>query len=83
MRNKPSTFLISGGIGLTLFGVAYDSGLFGPTDGSDHSAVFAVPGATGTVSPNSFGVTCSVVNNITGDVVGAPLPRAIKFSELG
>jgi hypothetical protein len=71
--HRPSAVLIYGGIGLTSFGVAYDSGLLGATDGQDHSALFAVSGATGTISSAS-GVTCAVVNNITGDTVVAPLP---------
>jgi hypothetical protein len=69
---KPSAFLIYGGVGITLVGVAYDGGLFGPTDGQDHSAVFSVPvGATGTVAQ----VTFTVVNNVTGDEIVAPLPN--------
>ena len=71
--HKPSAVLIYSGIGLTSFGVAYDSGFFGTTDGHDHSAVFAAPGATGTVSSVS-GVIYTAVNNITGDAVVAPLP---------
>jgi hypothetical protein len=75
MRKRSSAVLIYGGIGLTGFGVAYDSGFFGPADGHDHSAVFAVaPGATVTSTSISDGATYVVVNSITGAAVVAPLP---------
>jgi hypothetical protein len=70
---KPTAMLIYGGIGLTSFGVAYDSGFLGTPDGRDHSAVFAPPAATSSVS-QIIGAGYSVVNNITGDEVMAPLP---------
>jgi hypothetical protein len=71
--HKPSAVLIYGGIGITSFGVAYDSGYLGSTDGQDHSAVFSIPsGVTGTSSDSRTSYT--VVNNITGDEVVAPLP---------
>jgi len=72
MTSKPSAFLIYGGVGLTAFGVAYDGGLLGPTDGHDHSAVFSASvSATGT----NTGATYAVMNFVTGDEIVAMLPR--------
>jgi hypothetical protein len=69
--HKPSAVLICGGIGLASVGVAYDGGLFGTTDGHDHSVVFSVAAT----STSSFAAgTFTVVSNITGDEVVAPLP---------
>ena len=67
---KPSPISIRIAVGLAGFGVAYDSGLFGPTDGRDHSAVFSIPvGVTGTGSTFQ---PIYAVNNITGDEIVAP-----------
>jgi hypothetical protein len=63
--------LIYGGVGLTIFGVAYDSGLLGPTDGHDHSVVFS--SATSTVSISAGSLV--MPNTVTGDEVVAPLPN--------
>jgi hypothetical protein len=65
--HKPSSVLIYGGLGLTAFGVAYDSGWLGRPDGHDHSAIVAIPAATGTVSLSN-GVLVAM-NNITGDEI--------------
>jgi hypothetical protein len=74
--HKPSSLLIYGGIGLTTFGVAYDSGFFGTPDGHDHSVMFAATTATGSVSSVSIsGGTLVTVSNVTGDEIVAPLPN--------
>jgi hypothetical protein len=61
---------------LTIFGVAYDSGLLGPTDGHDHSAVVAVAAWTGTTAVNFY-----VPNTITGDDIAVTPPIAGKAVE--
>lgn len=73
--HKPPAVLVYSGIGLASFGLAYDSGLLGATDGHDHSAVFAVAttSSTGTTAFISAG-TYAVMNNIVGNSVVAPLP---------
>ena len=79
--HKPSAVLIYGGIGLASFGVACDSGLFGPTDGFDHSAVVTFSGPTGT-SSSGIGVV-TVQNTIAGDdfhVVNPIVPHLIRPS---
>jgi hypothetical protein len=69
--HKPSAFLIYGGIGLTSLGVAYDRGFFGAPDGHDRSVLFSVaPTSTSSFAAGTF----TVVSNITGDEVEAPLP---------
>lgn len=67
---KPYPATIYAAVGLTAFGVGYDSGLFGTPDGHNHSAPvsFAVAGATGASVSNVH-----VTNNITGDEVVFPL----------
>ncbi len=65
---------IWGLIGLTSFGVAYDSGLFGVPDGHDHSAVLSIAGSTGTVAAVN-GVIVYTPNTATGDDIAMPGPR--------
>lgn len=63
--HKPSRAYISGLVGLTAFGVAYDSGLFGTPDGYDHSAMISVASSTGTLAWPAY----AVLNNVTGEAV--------------
>jgi hypothetical protein len=70
--HKPSAFLIYGGVSLTSFGVAYDSGFLGPTDDHDHSVVFSPAGVTGT---SSVSAAYTITNNITGDDLAIPVPN--------
>jgi hypothetical protein len=68
---RPARGLIYGMAGLTLFGVAYDSGLFGTPDAFDHSTVLSLTAAfTGTTS---FATYFTAINMIKGKA-GAPVP---------
>jgi hypothetical protein len=60
--------------GLTLFGVAYDSGLFGTPDGHDHSVVVSITPSTASsaLTPNAV-----VVNNVTGEGVAVVSPKTL------
>jgi hypothetical protein len=71
MTRVSSRASIYGLIGLTAFGVAYDSGLFGPTDGHDHSAVVSMPLTAGTSTGLSLG-SVYVPNAVTGEDVVVP-----------
>jgi hypothetical protein len=73
---KPSHASIFGLVGLTAFGVAYDSGLFGTPDGHDHSAVIAisVAASTGSLAIPMY----AVMNNVTGDNVAIYPPETIN-----
>lgn len=74
MHNAFPRASIWGLIGLTSFGVAYDSGLFGVPDGHDHSAVLSVAASTGSIaSVNS--IIAYTPNTITGDDIAMPWPR--------
>ena len=76
--HKVSRSSVFGLVGLTAFGVAYDSGLFGTPDGFDHSAVIAISVApsTGTLNVPMY----AVINNTTGEYVAInhPEPETIK-----
>jgi hypothetical protein len=64
---------IYGLIGLTAFGAAYDSGLFGQPDGFVHSAIVSIAGPTGPVAGPPAVVY--VQNTVTGDDVALSGPR--------
>jgi hypothetical protein len=74
--HKVSRASVYGLVGLTAFGVAYDSGLFGPPDGHDHSALIAIfiTPSTGTAISNY-----SVVDNVTGNSVAIHQPETIRL----
>jgi hypothetical protein len=72
MTDMSKTLPIYGLAVLTVFGVAYDAGFFGATDGHDHSAIVAMPGATGSVGLSN-GVIL-VTDNITGDEIKIAAP---------
>jgi hypothetical protein len=73
---KPSPASIYGLVGLTALGVAYDSGLFGPSDGLDHSALISISVAPST---GSLSIPMYIANNITGDPVAIYQPfKTIK-----
>jgi hypothetical protein len=67
--HKPSIYGI---IGLTVFGVAYDSGFFGSQDGYDHSAIVSIPASTGTVTLSN-GIVY-VTQAVTGEDIAIPPP---------
>ena len=70
---------IFGLLGLTAFGVVYDSGLFGTPDGYDHSAFISIASSTGTVAPPAPAVlTYAVLNNVTGEDVTVLPPNRIN-----
>ncbi len=56
-------------VGITAFGVTYDSGFFGPPDGHDHSAVISMPVSTGSVAAVTY-----IINNMTGEDVAMQAP---------
>ena len=74
--HKASRTSVFGLVGLTAFGVAYDSGLFGAPDGHDHSALIllSIAPSTGTLNVPMY----SVMNNVTGDSVVIYHPETIK-----
>jgi hypothetical protein len=75
VRKPPCPVSIYGLVGLTAFGVAYDAGLFGASDGFDHSALIsiAVAASTGTLN-----VPMAIMNNMTGDSIVFHWPETIK-----
>jgi hypothetical protein len=75
MRKPPYPASIYGLVGLTAFGVAYDAGLFGATDGFDHSALISISVAPSTGTIN---VPMAIMNNVTGDSVMIHWPETIK-----
>jgi hypothetical protein len=75
--NKPSRISTYGLIGLAGFGVFYDCGLFGPTDGFDHSIMISMP-STATIGMPTY----AVLNNITGeDVMLVQQPQILSLSK--
>lgn len=75
--HKYSRGSIGGAVGLAFFGVVYDSGFVGPTDGHDHSAVFSIAATNTGASSTIF-----IVKTITGeDVVIPPLQQPSMTSE--
>jgi hypothetical protein len=67
IATRPTIYVLAG---LTIFGVAYDGGLFGTPDGSDHSAVMSITaGSTGPAGPSAY-----VQNTIAGDGVAVTPP---------
>ena len=74
--HKPSRTAVYGVIGLAGFGVAYDCGLFGPTDGHDHSAIISIAPSTGTVTGPVTAVL--IAQNVTGEDIAMPLPAPPK-----
>jgi len=59
-----------------VFGVAYDSGLFGAPDGHDHSALVMIAPSTGT-----WVATVYAPITVTGDEVPIfrPIPARLKY----
>jgi hypothetical protein len=68
---RPARGLIYGTAGLTLFGVAYDTGLFGTPDGFDHSTVVSLTAAF--TATTSFATYFTAINMVTGKAE-APVP---------
>jgi hypothetical protein len=61
-------------IGLAGFGVGYDSGFFGPTDGHDHSAVVTAA-STGSVGLSN-GIILMSETIMGGEIAVTPPSRA-------
>jgi hypothetical protein len=59
--------------GLTIFGVAYDSGAFGTPDGHDHSVVVSIAPSTASIALSN----AVVVNNVTGEDVAIVPPKTL------
>jgi hypothetical protein len=78
--HAPLRWSVYGLVGLAGFGVAYDSGSFGPPDGFDHSAVVTVTVATSSVTLS--GGVLSLTNNITGDGIAVPPPARTKLTQV-
>jgi len=77
--HAPSKFSIYGALSVASLGVAYDSGLFGPADGFDHSAPFMVGArSTGSVSISNGIVTMSDTG--TGQDFAVPLPAQMRVT---
>jgi hypothetical protein len=58
-------------VGLSGFGVAYDSGVFGTPDGHDHSAVISVSANTGSTVAVADRV---ILDSVLGEQIATP-PR--------
>jgi hypothetical protein len=76
--HKASKGSVFGAVGLAAFGVAYDGGLFGATDGHDHSALVSFAVSTGaTVATIQF-----VTVNTTGEDVAVISPDTDSLGTL-
>jgi hypothetical protein len=73
VMNKQLNLSIYGMIGLAGFGVGYDTGFFGPTDGHDHSAVVTV---AGTGSTGLSGGVVLVSDAIMGNDIAVTPPSS-------
>lgn len=77
---RTSSPVVCAVVGVTLFGVGYDSELFGPTDGHDYAALISVAASTVSVGPSGV---IYVSNNVIGEdvaVIPPDGPRVVAAS---
>jgi hypothetical protein len=74
--HKVSPITAYGVAGLTLFGVAYDSGAFGTPGGHDHCVVVSIAPSTA----SSALTPSAVMNNVTGEGVAVVPPMSFRIT---
>lgn len=77
---KPSRYSIFGAVAIAGFGVTYNSGLFGPTDGNDHS-VIVTAASTGSLGLSNGALT--VAETILGSEIPVIPPNGPKKISTG
>jgi hypothetical protein len=75
---KPGYGAICGVVGVTLFGAAYDAGLFGSPDGQSHVVLVTVTAST---TSNAAGGVIYQYDNVTGQDFAVAKPLHVKVAQ--